>query len=92
MTKRVLRSSMPVMSTRRRTWKQTMFQGLAAAAAVLGVGAFAVMVPLATPSPVATPLVKGLYMPVSESARAAYIQAMLNNGYEFLPLMQLDDA
>jgi hypothetical protein len=40
---------------------------------------------------VATPAAKGLYVPVTESARAAYLQSMLNNGYELMPFIQLDD-
>ena len=91
MTKRRLPSEPATLSTHPRSWKQVAFRGVAAAAMLLGLGGLAVAVPAASPATVAVPAAKGLYVPVTESARAAYLLSMLNNGYELTPFIQLDD-
>lgn len=92
MTQRQPTQEATVLSTRPRSWTQVVFRGVAVAAAVLGMGAVAVLAPAASPDRVLAPATKGLYTPVTETARAAYIQNMLSNGYELLAPMTLDEV
>lgn len=89
MTQRHAPKEQPLLTTRPRTFRQMALRGAAVAAAVLGLGGLAVLTPAASPPTVVAPAVKGLHVPVSRSARAAYLQALLKAGYEILPPVQL---
>ncbi|MBW2526398.1 MAG: hypothetical protein JRI23_19615 [Deltaproteobacteria bacterium] len=92
MTNRTQRDELEVLSTEPRGWKQTVFRGVAVAAAILGMAGVTVMAPAASPDTVAAPATKGLYSPVTQSAKAAFLKAMLESGYVIMPAIQLDDA
>lgn len=84
--------SLPLTPSPRRRWLRSALRGLAIGAAVLGAGWVVVAAPAMSPPTIAAPLVKGLYLPANDTARVIYVQQLLDSGYQFTPLMQLDDA
>jgi hypothetical protein len=92
MTHRAKTPSQTNLLNRPSAWKRKLFRGLAISAAVLGLGGAATLVPAYAPPNVTPPANKGLHLAVTESARTAYIKALLASGYEIMPPITLDQV
>jgi len=92
MTHRAKTPSQANLFNRPSAWKRQLFRGLVIGAAVLGLGGAATLVPAYSPTNVVIPANKGLHVAVTESARGAYIQALLASGYEIMPPITLDQV
>lgn len=92
MTHRANKSEPTTLNTQPRSWKRYVLRGLIISATIFGLGCVAVAAPLASPPTVLAPATKGLHLGVTETARAAYIQKMLNDGYEILPPITLNEV